>query len=360
MDAGGSVLSACLPRQSTPHHVREGTCIVTASTDLPPLDGPPPVDASLRGLDLLTVADFSERQLLNVLTLARWFKAAQRAGRPHRFMAGRSLAMIFEKASLRTRCTFEVGMMQLGGHAIDLASEHERLGVRETVPDMARNLERWVDVIMARVHSHDTVTTLAEYANIPVINGLSDLSHPCQAIGDLMTVYEHRGALRGVQLSFVGDGFNVAHSLLFAAGALGLQLCVATPAGYEPQPAVVARARALGKTTGAEITLSHDPRAAVAHADVIYTDAWVSMGQEEEMARRLKVFPPFQVNTELLALAAPDALVMHCLPAHRGQEVTDDVLDGPQSVVFDQAENRLHAQKAILVSLAGVAAEATV
>ena len=328
---------------------------MTASTDLPQLDGPPPVDTSLRGLDLLTVADLTDRQLLNVLTLARWFKAAQRAGQPHRFMAGRSLAMIFEKASLRTRCTFEVSMTQLGGHAIDLASEHERLGVRETVPDIARNLERWVDVIMARVHGHDTVTTLAEYASIPVINGLSDLTHPCQAVGDLMTIYEHRGHLRGLQLAFVGDGFNVANSLLFAAGTLGLQLFVATPAGYEPQRDVVERARALGAQTGAEITLGNDPREAVAHADVIYTDAWVSMGQEEEVARRLQVFPPFQVNTELLAVAAPDALVMHCLPAHRGQEVTDEVLDGPQSVVFDQAENRLHAQKAILVSLAGVA-----
>ncbi len=330
---------------------------MTVSTALPPLHGPPPVDESLRGLDLLTVADWSADQLHNVLALARWFKAARQAGRPHRFMAGRSLAMIFEKASLRTRCTFEVGLTQLGGHAIDLASEHERLGVRETIPDMARNLERWVDVIMARVHSHATVTMLAEYASIPVINGLSDLTHPCQAIGDLLTIYEHRGHLRGLQLAFVGDGFNVAHSLLLAAGTLGLQLFVATPAGFEPRPEVVARARALGATTGAEITLGHDPRAAAAQADVIYTDAWVSMGQEEEVARRLQVFPPFQVNAELVALAAPDVLVMHCLPAHRGQEVTDEVLDGPQSVVFDQAENRLHAQKAILVSLVGVAAE---
>lgn len=337
---------------------------MTASAASPPstvdIHAPPPVDSSLQGLDLLALSDWTADQLQSVLALARWFKATQQAGQPHRFMVGRSLAMIFEKASLRTRCTFEVGMTQLGGHAIDLASEHERLGVRETVPDIARNLERWVDAIMARVHNHDTVTMLAEFAGVPVINGLSDLSHPCQVLGDLLTIHEHRGHLRGLQLAFVGDGFNVAHSLLLAAGTLGLQLSVATPAGYEPRPDIVALARDLGATTGAEIMLGHDPREAARHADVIYTDAWVSMGQEEEMARRLQVFPAYQVNADLVALAAPDALVMHCLPAHRGHEVTDEVMDGPQSVVFDQAENRLHAQKAILVSLVGLDAEGTV
>lgn len=315
---------------------------------------PPSVDPSVRGLDLITVADLNGEQLINVLSLACWFKAAQQVHRPHFFLPGRSLAMIFEKASLRTRSTFEVGMTQLGGHAIDLASEHEQLGVRETVPDIARNLERWVDAIMARVYSHDTLTELAKHASIPVINGLSDLAHPCQILGDLLTIYERKGGLRGLHLTFVGDGFNVAHSLILAAGVLGLRIFVATPAGYEPSPDIVSRGRALGKSTGAEINIGHDPREAAAHADVIYTDAWVSMGQEDELAKRLNCFPPFQVNAELVGLAAPEAIVMHCLPAHRGQEVTNEIIDGPRSAVFDQAENRLHSQKAILASLIGI------
>jgi ornithine carbamoyltransferase len=306
---------------------------------------------SLQGRDLLSLAEFTGPELRTILDRAHALKDLQRRRQPHRWLEGRTLAMIFEKPSLRTRCTFETGMTQLGGHAIDLAAEHLQLGARESVPDVARNLERWVDAIMARVFFHSTLVTLAEYARVPVINGLSDLSHPCQILADLMTIEEHKGRLAGLKISYVGDGFNVAHSLLFAAGVLGLELHVATPRGYEPRPDVVARAREMGAATGASIHVYEDPRAAADGADVIYTDSWVSMGQEAERAVRLRVFPPYQVNRELVALARPDAIVMHCLPAHRGEEITDDVMDGPQSVVFDQAENRLHAQKAILTLL---------
>jgi ornithine carbamoyltransferase len=302
----------------------------------------------LKGRDLLSLADFTGPEIRTILARGRELKSLQRRREPHRWLEGRTLAMIFEKPSLRTRATFEAGMTQLGGHAIDLASEHLQMGVRESVPDVARNLDRWVDAIMARVFLHSTVVTLADHATVPVINGLSDLSHPCQVLADLQTIEEHKGQLRGVKISYVGDGFNVAHSLLFAAGALGLELHVATPPEYAPRPEVVAAARRAGAGTGATIEVYEDPRAAADGADVIYTDSWISMGQEAERARRLSVFPPYQVNRALVAQARPDAIVMHCLPAHRGQEITDEVMDGPRSVVFEQAENRLHAQKAVL------------
>jgi len=304
----------------------------------------------LAGRDLLSLADFSPAELRLILDRAHEVKRLQRERQAHRWLEGKTLAMIFEKPSLRTRCTFEAGMTQLGGHAIDLLSEHMMMGVRETVPDVARNLDRWVDAIMARVFEHRTLDTLAEYSRVPVINGLSDLSHPCQILADLQTMEEHkgRGQLGGLKIAYVGDGFNVAHSLLEAAGALGLELHVATPSGYEPSQDVVDAARERGRATDALIAVYEDPRAAVADADVIYTDSWISMGQETERAARLRVFPPYQVNAALTALARKDAIVMHCLPAHRGEEITDEVMDGPQSVVFDQAENRLHAQKAVL------------
>src|SRR5688500_15510623 len=258
--------------------------------------------------------------------------------------------MIFEKPSLRTRCTFEAGMTQLGGHAIDLLSEHMQMGVRETVPDVARNLDRWVDAIMARTFEHRTLETLAEHASVPVINGLSDLSHPCQILADLQTMEEHKGIgqLGGLKISYIGDGFNVAHSLLEAAGALGLELHVATPQGYAPSEAVVAAGRERRKDTECSIRVYEYPRAAGADAAVIDTDSGNRMGQEAERASRMAVFPPYQVNQALTGLARKDVIVMHCLPAHRGEEITDEVMDGPNSVVFDQAENRLHAQKAVL------------
>jgi ornithine carbamoyltransferase len=241
-------------------------------------------------------------------------------------------------------------MTQLGGHAIDLLNEHMQMGVRETVPDVARNLDRWVDAIMARVYKHETLDQLAEYAKVPVINGLSDLSHPCQILADLQTMEEHKGhgQLGGLKIAYIGDGFNITHSLIEVAAVLGLELHVATPKGYAPREDVVAAARKRGEGTDCAIEVYEDPRMAARDADVIYTDSWISMGQEEEEAVRLKVFPPYQINSALTGLARKDVIVMHCLPAHRGQEITDEVMDGPNSVVFDQAENRLHAQKAVL------------
>jgi ornithine carbamoyltransferase len=310
---------------------------------------------SLKGRDLLCLLDFTAAEVRTILDHAHELKALQRRREPHRRLEGYTLAMIFEKPSLRTRCTFETGMTQLGGHAIDLASEHMQMGVRESVPDVARNLDRWVDAIMARVFVHSTLESLAKYAQVPVVNGLSDLSHPCQILADLMTVEEHkgRGQLGSLKISYIGDGFNVAHSLIEAAAVLGLDLHVATPPGYEPRKDVVAAAQEQGKVGDASIQIYHDPRAAAADADVIYTDSWISMGQEAERIARMKVFPPYQVNKALTDLARKDAIVMHCLPAHRGEEITDEVMDGPHSVVFDQAENRLHAQKAVLSLLIG-------
>ena len=310
--------------------------------------------ADLRGRDLISIADFTAAELRTILHRAHSLKAERIAGVPHRLLEGKTLAMIFEKPSLRTRCTFETGMTQFGGHAIDLAQNHMQMGTRESVPDVARNLDRWVDVIMARVFAHQTVVDLAAYARVPVINGLSDHSHPCQILADLQTIEEHRGRLTTLKVAYVGDGNNVTTSLIYAAGILGMDLHVGAPAGYQPTADVLDRARAQATGSDGEIVVHADPVAAVDGADVIYTDAWVSMGQEAESAERMRIFPPFQVNGALLAHAQPDAIVMHCLPAHRGLEITDEVMDGPQSVVFDQAENRLHAQKAILALLLGV------
>ena len=305
----------------------------------------------MRGRDLLSLADLSRAELSLVLETARRLKQAQQEGRPHRLLPGRSLAMLFEKASLRTRTTFAVGMTQLGGHSIDLMGEHMQMGVREPVPDIARNLDRWVDAVMARVFEHQTVEELAEYAGVPVINGLSDRYHPCQVLGDLLTMRERVGELQGRTLAYVGDGFNVCHSLLLGGALSGMHVRVATPQGYEPEEAVVRRARELAAQEGGDIAMDRDATEAVRGADIVYTDSWISMGLEAEAERRRALFAPYQVNARLMAAAGPGALFMHCLPAHRGEEVTDEVMDGPQSVVFDQAENRLHAQKAILVLL---------
>ncbi len=312
-----------------------------------------PVEA-LFGRDLVSIADFTSAELRTILHRAHALKREQRARRPHRLLEGRTLAMIFEKPSLRTRCTFETGMTQLGGHAIDLAQNHMQMGTRESVPDVARNLERWVDVIMARVYSHQTVIDLAANSAVPVINGLSDFCHPCQVMADLQTIEEHRGRLTSLKIAYVGDGNNVTNSLIFAAGVLGLDLHIGAPHGYQPTGPVLARAREMALHSDGEIVVHDDPVAAVDGADVIYTDSWVSMGQEAESAARMNVFPPYQVNAALLAHASAEAIVMHCLPAHRGLEITDEVIDGPHSVVFDQSENRLHAQKAILTLLLGV------
>jgi ornithine carbamoyltransferase len=270
-----------------------------------------------------------------------------------RSMAGRQMVMFFEKPSLRTRITFEAGMAGLGGTAIFVDQTQERLGARESLSDVAHNLERWVDVIVLRTFAQETIEGMARYASVPVINALSDLEHPCQALADYFTLQERFGDLRNITLTYVGDGNNVAHSLLLTSACLGSSIRIATPKGYEPNAKIVADAKKIAKQTGARIELFTDPHAAVAGVDAVYTDAWASMGQEHEAEQRAAIFQPYQVNRELMAEAAPHAAFMHCLPAHRGEEVTDEVMDSDNSVVFEQAENRLHVQKSILYLLLG-------
>ena len=303
--------------------------------------------------DFITLHDWSAAEIAALLTDAAALKAKRKAQVPQALLSGKTLALIFEKPSLRTRVTFEAGMTQLGGHAIYLAPQDIRLGERETVADGARNLSRWVDGIVARTFRHQMVVELAEHASVPVINGLTDLLHPCQILAALLTIHEKRGDLTGCRVAFIGDGNNVANSWCTGAAKTGVHLTIACPRGYEPDPSILHQAREDAKGTGARIQIVHDPTAAARGADVLYTDVWSSMGQEEERAKRLKAFQPFQVNRALVELARPDVLVMHCLPAHRGEEITDEVIEGPHSVVFEEAENRLHAQKALLVTLLG-------
>jgi ornithine carbamoyltransferase len=268
-------------------------------------------------------------------------------------MAGKQMVMFFEKPSLRTRLTFEAGMNSLGGTAMFVDQSKNRLDAREKLSDIAHNLERWVDVIVLRTFSHSTVADMAQHASIPVINALSDLEHPCQALADYFTLQERFADLKNICLAYVGDGNNVAHSLLLTSACLGSSIRIATPKGYEPSPQIVAEARKIAKQTGAQIELLSDPQAAVAGVDAVYTDAWASMGQEHEAGLRARIFPPYQVNRQLMEGAAPHAAFMHCLPAHRGEEVTDEVMDSENSLVFEQAENRLHVQKSILYILLG-------
>jgi ornithine carbamoyltransferase len=301
--------------------------------------------------DLVSTRDLGPSGVDAVLRLAGIMKA-----RPADFrktLAGRQMVMFFEKPSLRTRLTFEAGMADLGGTAMFVDQTHERLDAREKLSDVAHNLERWVDLIVLRTYSQRTIESMAQHASIPVINALSDLEHPCQALADYLTLAERFGDLKNRCLAYVGDGNNVAHSLLLTCACLGSSIRVATPPGYRPNPEIVAAAREIAEETGAEISLLTDLHEAVAGADAIYTDAWTSMGQEREEIERAKIFPPYQVNEELMAEAAPHAVFMHCLPAHRGLEVTDAVMDSKQSLIFEQAENRLHVQKAILYLLLG-------
>jgi ornithine carbamoyltransferase len=299
---------------------------------------------------LLAIADLSIEELRALLDLAVDLKAAWRSGTAGKPLAGRILAMLFEKPSLRTRVSFEVAMHHLGGHAMYIAPQEVELGRRETVPDAARVLSRYVDAIVLRTFGHEHVVELAEHATVPVINGLSDREHPCQALADLLTVREHRGALGGLRLAWVGDGNNVCNSLMLAAAKTGMRAAIACPPAYRPNPEVVAAAQDAARLTGGEVTIHADPREAVRCADVVYTDVWISMGQERESAERRAAFAGFQVNAQLMRLAG-DAVVMHCLPAHRGEEIAEEVLEGPDSIVWDQAENRVHAQKAVLHQL---------
>ena len=305
---------------------------------------------SMKGRSLTGVADLTAEEMWRIWELAADLKRRVKTHEPHHLLAGRSLAMIFEKPSARTRISFEVGMTQLGGHALYLSPADIGLGKRESVADVARVVGRMCDAIMARVFEHQKITELAQYAGVPVINGLSDEEHPCQALGDLFTIWEQRGTLRGLRLAWIGDGNNVCNSLMIAAATVGMHMTVITPPDFDPKPQYVKIAQARAASTGADLTFSHDP-AAVKGADAIYTDVWASMGQESEAAARKAIFAPYQVNTALVDQAGPDTLVLHCLPAHRGDEITDEVMDGPHAVVFEQAENRLHAQKAVMALL---------
>jgi len=298
--------------------------------------------------DFISLADYSADEILSLLDLADRLKKMLRDGKPHALLAGKTLALIFEKPSLRTRLTFQIGMYQLGGYSVVV---DDLLGRREAVKDVARNLERWVNGIMARTYKHEHVVELAQSARVPVINALTDLLHPCQILADAQTLREHKGQdFSSLKLAFVGDGNNVFHSWVNFARRIPLNLTLVCPPGYEGNAEIVKRGREECKGT---FSITHDPSEGLRDADAVYTDVWASMGQEAEAARRAEIFAPYQVNAAMMALAKPDALFMHCLPAHRGQEVTDEVIDSPKSVVYDQAENRLHAQKAVLAMLMG-------
>jgi len=301
--------------------------------------------------DFLSIRDLSVYEFSQLLD-----QAAEVKKHPHKYrraLEHKILAMIFQKPSLRTRMTFEAGMLQLGGEAIYLAPSDIQMGSREGAYDIGKNLERWVDGIMLRTFGHQIAVDLAASTKIPVINALTDLSHPCQAMADFLTLREHKGALSNLKLAYIGDGNNVCHSLMLAAARGGTRMAVGTPAGYEPNPEMVRAAREDGKDTGFALTLTTSAEEAVSEADAVYTDVWASMGQEAEKEQRARVFAPYQVNARLMSHAKKGAAFMHCLPAHRGDEVTDEVIDAPTSVVYDQAENRLHAQKAILLALMG-------
>ena len=302
---------------------------------------------------LLSIADLEPQELKGILELARELKAEWQARGNRPLLAGKALGMIFQKPSLRTRVSFEMAMLHLGGWALYISPGEVGLGTRESAPDVARVLGRYVDGIMARVFAHADIEALAAHSSVPVINGLSDYSHPCQALADLLTIAEKKGGFEGLKLAYVGDGNNVCTSLLFAATKVGMDIAVASPEGYVPPVEVVEKAQGFAAQSGSLVTITTDPLSAVREVDILYTDAWTSMGQEEEVETRLRIFPPYQVNSALLAQAKGSTMVMHCLPAHRGQEITDEVADGPQSVIFDQAENRLHAQKAVLAWLLG-------
>jgi ornithine carbamoyltransferase len=299
----------------------------------------------------VSLADLSAQDIQSLLELGLRLKDEWRRGGNEPVLAGKSLALVFMKPSLRTRVSFEMAMVHLGGYAFYLSPDEIKLGSRESVPDVARVLSSYVDCIMARVFSHDHILALAEHSSVPIINGLSDYNHPAQALADLFTIKEAKGTLAGLKVAFVGDGNNVARSLMFGCMKTGMDFVIASPEGYTLSEQDKALAETMRVSDSQTVEMVRDPQQAVAGADVIYTDVWTSMGQEEETARRLEVFPPYQVNEQLVGQAASDAIVMHCLPAHRGEEITDAVADGPQSLLFQQAENRMHAQKAILVDL---------
>ena len=301
----------------------------------------------LKNKDLISIHDLSVGEVATILDVAAKLKRKQKTGEPHEYCKGKTLVMIFSKASTRTRVSFETGFHQLGGHPIYLS----QIGRGEPVRDTARVLSRMVDGIMIRTFSHESVLELAKYATIPVINGLTDLLHPCQALTDLFTIQEHQKVLKGRKLVYVGDGNNMAHSLMFACAKVGMNMVCASPKGYQPNPHILKQAQEDALLTGASITVEEDLSTAARGADVLYTDVWASMGQEDERDIRIKALHAYQINQQLLDVARPECIVLHCLPAHRGEEITEEVIEGPHSVVFDQAENRLHVQKAVMALL---------
>jgi len=298
--------------------------------------------------DFLAVTDFTKDEILEIMELAKELKKVQKNGKEYKPLRGKSMAMIFQKPSARTRVSFETGLYQLGGHAIYLSPNDIQVGKREAVADIARVLSRYNDLIMARLFGHEDILELAEYATVPVINGLTDLLHPCQVMSDVFTITEKKGSLENLRIAYIGDGNNVANSWLNMASRLPMNLVLGTPEGFEPDKEILSMAKKSGVS---QIEFYHNPKMAAKGADVIYTDVWTSMGQEKEREIRREVFKEYQIDDDLLKLADDEAIVMHCLPAHRGEEITDSVIDGPHSVVFEQAENRLHVQKAIMVKL---------
>ncbi|WP_046227693.1 ornithine carbamoyltransferase [Paenibacillus dauci] len=306
-----------------------------------------------KGKDFVELSDYTAEEINFLIELAIELKRKQKAGESYRPLEGKTVGLIFEKSSTRTRVSFEVGTYQLGGHALFLSKNDIQMGRGETIADTARVMSRYLDGIMIRTFGHENVTELAKYADIPVINGLSDLGHPCQVLADFQTIVEQKGKLKGLKLAYIGDGNNMAHSLMIGGARVGLDVYVASPEGYEPDPAVIKQCEQLAAESGATIKVVRDPQEAVQDADVIYTDVWASMGFEEEQKIREKAFAAYQVNEALVSYAKPDYIFLHCLPAHRGEEVSAGVIDGPNSVIFDEAENRLHAQKAIMAALIG-------
>lgn len=306
---------------------------------------------SLKGRDFLMLVDFTKEELQYLIDLAIELKRMQKTGETHPILKGKTLGMIFEKSSTRTRVSFEVGMYQLGGQGLFLSSNDLQIGRGETIWDTAQTLSRYLDGIMIRTFAHRKVVELARGATVPVINGLTDLSHPCQALADFQTIYEKRGKLEGLKIAYIGDGNNMVHSLMMGSAKLGINMSIATPEGYGPDADLVQQTMANAAETGSRIVVCHDPKEAIADADIIYTDVWASMGQEAEQKEREIAFANYQVNDELVKYAKKDFQFMHCLPAHRGEEVTESIIDGEQSIIFDQAENRLHAQKAIMAAI---------
>jgi ornithine carbamoyltransferase len=302
----------------------------------------------MKGKSLASLADLTKEKIEQILRTSELLKLQTLRGQEHPLLKGKTLAMIFEKPSTRTRVSFEVGMWQLGGYALYLSSSDLQLGRGETIGDTAQVLSRYVNGIMARVFAHQTILDLVECSRVPVINGLSDFTHPCQGLADFFTIYEKKGRLSGLKLAYLGDGNNVAHSLLYGCSKVGMDIGLACPKGYEPNPKVVAEGREEARRNGRVVTVTNDPVEVILGADIVYTDVWASMGKEKEHAERVKIFKPYQVNAELVKRAKQDYIFMHCLPAHRGEEVTDEVADSKNSVIFDQAENRLHTQKALM------------